>query len=302
MVNGGYCISIMDDDLICEIFKGWYKYRELVDGDIKLKHNKINNWNTIWLLDSCSDKITEEFDFDKFLKVDEKEGGTNFDTQFWAKVIFMLTKKINKDIIISYVYQLGQQNKTIGFIPIKLNESKKIITFYKKYFGESDYLKNKDSIELLFGNFYYNFESAVNNGIIGYQTLKPKYYEVKIKKEENKLIYNTYKTWIMVMLNEKAKKLDELSDEFANYLFDFSNRDTKTMKKDKSSKRNFITDFFNKTMNRNSFIGKIAELSREDNENKYIFKNLSKEMINLDNSSVKLFVDLTSIKYDSLNK
>jgi len=289
MIKGGYCVSIKSQELVWMVFEGWTKYRESLNKKIKLFPNKINSWNTIYLLSKIENNMFDGFNIDKYISA------TGFETQFWPKVFFNISKIIKNEEIMMYCYQLGQQNKTIGFISVKLSDHRKIISYYKNMFGEDIFIKNKDKIEQYFGSYYSNIERACENGFIGYKTLRPKYDVIKEGFEEIKT--NTYKTWIMILLKEKAEELDKLSSDVAEYIIDFSLRDTKTMKFKNSEKRHFIEDFLN-THNKNSLIRNLATLSEEDAQNNSEIVNQMKKLaLDFDHMNIKMFMDLVKIAY-----
>ena len=104
-----------------------------------------------------------------FFKQDEKEIVIN--TIFWTKLYFNLSESLNDETITSYVYSLGQTNKTIGFIPFRFHQGRSILSIYKILFGENDALTQKKDYENLFG---IHIKRACELGAIGLQALEPK--------------------------------------------------------------------------------------------------------------------------------
>lgn len=252
-VAGGYSIFFDHPQILLSLYDGWKVYRKFLNDPTleKLAGNKINSWNGQWLNFAYSMDFEEYPDFgylsnSDFFKQDEK--GIVINTIFWTKLYFNLSESLNDETITSYVYSLGQTNKTIGFIPFRFHQGRSILSIYKILFGENDALTQKKDYENLFG---IHIKRACELGAIGLQALEPKglreyfnkakmpdytsssvtaksgesseTFEERKKKAnqkdyENTISFRTYKTWLLAMITKNKQEDLHYSEEVAKAL------------------------------------------------------------------------------------
>jgi len=78
---------------------------------------------------------------------------------------------LSDEIVIAYVYSLGQTNKTIGFIPFSVPAGAIYFEHLQKIVWRNDALSQKNDYENLFG---IHIKRACELGTIGLQALEPK--------------------------------------------------------------------------------------------------------------------------------
>ncbi len=256
-VAGGYTILFNDAEITLETYKGWKHYRKYLNdrGLQKLRGNQINSWNGQWVAYSFGSYYRDDFDFseltsEKIFKADDKLAEVN--TVAWSKIYFSLSRRFNDKKLIAYVYGYGQTNKTIGFVPFKLNPGKKLIHVYEKLFGEG-YPINKRDFENLFGM---HIKRACELGSIGLLALRPqnltKYMrnskKLSLKKDYDLITYKAYKTWLIAMLSKNKEEITDYTQEVAKTILIYRNSGKGTSRKNlvenelfaSSSKRKFI--------------------------------------------------------------
>lgn len=249
-VAGGFSIFFDHSQILLTLYEGWKIYRKLLNDATldKLAGNKINSWNGQWLNFAYSIDYEENPDFGflsncNFFKQDEKE--IVIDTIFWAKFYFNLSEKLNVETVTSYIYSLGQTNKTIGFIPFRFHQGRSILSIYKILFGENDAFTQKKDYENMFG---IHIKRACELGAIGLQALEPHglrdyfnkarmpdfsittvtekngetpdAFEERKKKAnqknfENIISFRTYKTWLLAMITKNKQEDLHYSEEVA---------------------------------------------------------------------------------------
>jgi len=263
-VAGGFSIFFDHPQILLTLYDGWKIYRKFLNDPTleKLAGNKINSWNGQWLNFAFSMDFEQNPDFGylsncDFFKQDEKEIVIN--TIFWTKFYFNLSENLSDDTITSYVYSLGQTNKTIGFIPFRFHQGRSILNIYKILFGENDALTQKKAYENLFG---IHIKRACELGAVGYQALEPhglrEYFDkakipdysstLVIEKQgespeafgdrkrkalqkdyENTISFRTYKTWLLAMITKNKQEdlhySEEVAKAFKKYRADAKKRD-----------------------------------------------------------------------------
>ncbi|MEG1909998.1 MAG: hypothetical protein RR190_03405 [Bacteroidales bacterium] len=208
-VGGGMSILFDNPNILIDVFEGWKIYRDVLNRMPTLKGNQINTWNGQWLAHIYDSRTFIESNpmanFDPFVT---EKGIISIDTQSWTKVLIAISKKYIDSQMMGYVYNYGQTNKTIGFIPFILSEIRKPIELYKKLFGMDD----GNKAEKIYGTAF-GFSKACQAGSIGVRAMEPKglkeYFEkgklpkIKVNDEEQKINFNIYQIWILAMLNNE---------------------------------------------------------------------------------------------------
>ena len=257
-VAGGYNLLIDDENILMETYDGWKHYRKYLN-DLsldKLRGNQINSWNGQWLTYKLGKNYQFDFDFSRL----DSEGffalGSDkieVKTVNWSNLFFSLSKLYPEGYLNSYIYSFGQTNKAIGFIPIYLKSGTRLIEVWKKLYDNGEVFSNKE-FQSLFGM---HIKRACELGSIGLQALRPhklKDYinnnkKIAFKKEEETIIYQTYKTWLYAMLSKNKEEIKDYTLELAELIQRYRKGATGTERKNliekelfgASSKRNFIS-------------------------------------------------------------
>jgi hypothetical protein len=305
-VAGGLSIFFDKPEILTALSKGWQLYRDYLNDPAyeKLRGNQINTWNGQWLSHVFDEKNYHEDDpkinFNPFEV--KKDGEIEIKTQAWVKVLFALSQRFQNETLIGYVYSLGQMNKTVGFVPIKLPEIRKPIHLYRKLFGENQFLNDAKKIESLFGS-HYSFQKACQMGAIGVQALEPeglrefiphRSKDVKMpnykKADQEKIIsYNTYTIWLLAMLNNESlwDTAGKAAEEFIKY-----EEGAGKAKKDRLNNVQQVLD----AAHRKIFISQLTELLN-DSEEIAGFVELAKTVNSMQPDNFSYFLTLIRFRY-----
>ncbi|MFC4872207.1 hypothetical protein [Negadavirga shengliensis] len=231
-VAGGFTILFDDPKITLQTFEGWKVYRKYLNDPTleKLRGNQINTWNGQWLSYSMDpDKFREDFDFSELdnegiFKVDTSLAEVN--TVNWSQLFFSLSQQFPKSEIMGYVYGFGQTNKTIGFIPFQFKSGTRLKDVYQQLFGGK--YSNPKEFESLFGM---HIKRACELGSIGLLALRPdslvKYMKegktFTIKKEEDLINYQAYKTWLIAMLSKNKEEITDYTMQMAKIIQTYRN-------------------------------------------------------------------------------
>ena len=262
-VAGGYSLLINDAQITLETFEGWKFYRKYLNDPTlqKLRGNQINSWNGQWLTYKLGKGYNPNFDFstlemEKIFKVETTAAEVN--TVNWSNLFFSLSNFYPDNILNAYIYAFGQTNKTIGFIPIYLKAGKRLKDVFKQLFHSEQEFNNKD-FQTLFGM---HIKRACELGNIGLQALRPenlkKYMtedkNLSFKKEEDNLIYQSYKTWLIAMITKNKEEITDYTSELAQLLHRYRGGSTKT------DRRNLISNDLLGSKSKKGFIDSLTEM------------------------------------------
>lgn len=255
-VKGGLSILFDHPQILLDIYEGWKKYRELLNRqELKLKGNQINSWNAQWLGYKYS-KVTLSSLAEKALN--SEDGTMEVGTLPWAELLIALSQHFDDPKMLGYVYNLGQTNTTIGFIPFVLSPIRKAYELYKELFGTTD----REKAMRLFGTAY-GFLHACQEGAIGLKALEPKGLSpyllqgklpvYKPNDTEQIVSFRTYLIWLLAMLNNDT--LWEKSQAFASTLQAY----TLGGKAAKTGRSNAVKQLLS-TNNKKGFITQLTEI------------------------------------------
>ncbi len=226
-VAGGLNILFNDPDITLVTFEGWQYYRKYLNDPTlqKLRGNQINSWNGQWLTFRYGKQYFEGFTFtdleqEKVFKVNAKLA--EVDTVNWSNLFFSLSYHFPSKTLNAYIYSFGQTNKTIGFIPIYLKEGRRLKDVFKQLFDTEKPFDARD-FQSLFGM---HIKRACELGNIGLHALRPdglkKYMEdhknLSFKKEEQILIYQSYKTWLIAMMSKNKEQITDYTSDLAKLI------------------------------------------------------------------------------------
>jgi len=147
-LQGGISILFAESEILLDLFEGWKVYRDALDKTPKLKGNQVNTWNGQWLAHRYdkNDYFAEDpmANFTPFET--SKEDGMSVGVQIWTKVLIGIARHFRNPQIMGYVYNFGQTNTTIGFIPFNLSHIKRPLELYQKIFKNIDEGKKADEL------------------------------------------------------------------------------------------------------------------------------------------------------------
>lgn len=301
-IGAGFGIGVQDDfsilfdhaPILLDIFKGWKEYRKRLNAIDKLKGNQVNVWNGHWIVYACTHDIKDDrlaFDFQPPIDWDKEIASIGM--QRWTEVIGNIAKKIDRDRLVGYIYNYRKMNTTIGFIPFDLSGIRKINDLYIKYFG----MESGNLAKTLWGTAF-GFAKACQYGSVGIRAMEPKglrdYFNKgkipsKAKNEEQQISFNTYKIWIMAMLNN-----DELWDkaqEIAKTLHGYASSGARA-KTVNTNKVNAVLEATNKK----GFLEKLTEIALDAKDKKPL-EEIGKLVNSMPADNVPYFLVLIKFHY-----
>ncbi|MBD3338106.1 MAG: hypothetical protein GF353_03285 [Candidatus Lokiarchaeota archaeon] len=306
-VNGGLAFYIQDAQILMDIFSGWQFYRRWLNETSVLKGNQIETWNGQWLAHYYDPDI---FDYSSGPSTGESlKGDKNrleLKTQQWVKILLRASQKYPNKTILTYVFSLGQTNKTLGFLPVYLPEILRPIELYKKYFGKNQFLKDTKEIENIFGNNY-GLYKACETGSIGIKALEPKALRdymprgkniipIYPDKQKEKITFRTYLVWVSAMLNNE--KLINQAEKAAQI---FLNYNLETLR-GKTKEKRFIDELL-KSPNPRKFIDGLTEIINQSSaEVADDLNSLVIELNKMPRENFAYFTTLIRFKYAYLNR
>lgn len=231
-VAGGFNLLINDAEITLATFEGWQYYRKYLNDPTleKLRGNQINSWNGQWLTYKLGKDYSDNFSFfdleqQKIFKVDTTLAEVN--TVNWSNLFFSLSNQFPERTLNTYIYSLGQTNKTIGFIPIYLKAGRRLKDIFKQLFQTETPFETK-VFQALFGM---HIKRACELGNIGLHALRPdslkKYIEEsrnipfsknEEKRKEQTLIYQSYKTWLIAMISKNKEQITDYTSDLAKLI------------------------------------------------------------------------------------
>ncbi len=299
-VQGALSILFDKAELLLDLFEGWQVYRDYLNKTAKLRGNQINTWNGQWIAHRYNPRTYNPDDKTaSFEGIDNMtDGGLEVTTQSWTAILAGISKAYSDTQITGYVYNLGQTNTTIGFIPFRLPQIKKPYELYEKYFGT----KQREEAEHLFGTAF-GFTKACQMGSIGINALEPKGLREYIEKgkspsyseenDEKKISFNTYQIWLLAMLNNE--QLWENAQQFAAILNNFS----LSGEKGKTNKSVLMKAVLS-AVNKKQFIDNLTKVV-EDASNKTDYLEMAKLINMMPADNVPYFLTLIRFQYATIN-
>ncbi len=292
-VSGGYALLFDNPEITYATFEGWKIYRKYLNDPVldKLRPNQITTWNGQWLAYKYGKRFREDFDFNQLKSqgiFSISEDKIEADTIEWSKLFFSLSHRFPSEALTAYVFALGQTNKTVGFIPFKLKNGRRIHEIYQQLFGEENYRTNQADFETLYGK---HIKRACELGNIGLQALEPKnlakYFandsNLKLvkptiqpkrgeseedfqkrrsdtlrKDEENVITFRTYKTWLIAMISKNKTEISDYTRDIAAALVKYREGARKRDRTNLLEKKLFAT------RRKTEFLEALIEIVKDD--------------------------------------
>ena len=307
-VGGGITILFDHEQILLDVFEGWKYYREYLEKTPHMKGNQINTWNGNWIAHRYDSRSFDPDDPIFGMNVLEKnnKGLMIVPTINWVKVLIEIANKYTQDNLVGYLYNIGQTNTTIGFIPFNLNEISRPNIFYQHVFGVPAFMQDVSKLKNLYGTAL-GLRAACSNGSVGIKAMEPKglraylpstksIKKIKIKEdnEEQRITFNTYLIWIIAMMNNE--KLWETSQKIAQQLLDYEAGAEKARMNRKTSVKTLLGSTSSK-----QFIQGLIPII-EDSEDKGKFEELGKTVHLMPKDNFPYFNTLIRFQYALLNK
>lgn len=262
-LQGGLSILFSNPEILLDIFKGWKLYRKALDENQKLKGNQVNTWNGHWLAHRYDkgNYYAEQpmAGFNPFET--SKDGMMSIVTQTWTKLLIGITRQFSSPKMMGYVYNFGQTNTTLGFIPFNLEHIRRPIELYQRLFGEDEGRKTEE----LWGTEK-GLRACCQKGAIGIEAMQPKGLKqymtadkgVKLPKYDEKQIisFHTYQIWLLAMLNNQ--EMWDKSLEFAKALKSYA----ESGKKGRTTNSRQIDEVLGAT-NKRSFMEALSNIASD---------------------------------------
>lgn len=294
-VQGGMTILFDKAELLLDIFDGWSEYRKFLNTTPNMKGNQVNTWNGQWIYKKYNSAVTSAAMSNA---LSTKNNLITVDTLPWAELLVALSRHFTIPRMMGYVYNIGQTNTTIGFIPFSLSPIRKASELYIRFFGTESY----ENALKLFGTAF-GFAMACREGVIGIKALEPKGLSKIMKegkipsykpdKEEQKIQFRTYKIWLLAMLNNE--ELWNKAETFANTLQTFSMGG----KAGKTERSNAVKQLLEAT-NKLSFMKQLSSMigGVEDPD---LFKEIAAVVNLMPSDNVPYFLTLIRLHYAVIN-
>lgn len=295
-LQGGLSILFSAKEILYALYEGWLQYRKTLSANNELRGNQINTWNGQWLAHRFDEILyDEEAPMANFNPFETKNEVMSIAVQSWTKVLIGISKSFNNPQMMGYVYNLGQTNTTIGFIPFNLNQIRRPVELYKQFFG----MDNGRKAEELWGTEY-GFRTSCQKGIIGVEAMKPKGLKQYMDgntpkpatKEEQQINYNVYQIWLLAMLNNQElwDKSQELAKKLHHYACSGTNGRTGNSRK---------VDEVKSSINKKQFIEAVAAIMPDIDNVDDIVKLV--ELVNvMPTDNVPYFLTLLRFHYAAL--
>lgn len=294
-VQGGFSILFDNSQILLDLFEGWEVYRKVLNETHNLKGNQINTWNGQWLAHRYSKIFDKNSPMANFSPFSTKDGLMSVETQSWTKVLIAISQTFTTPQMLGYVYNYGQTNTTIGFIPFVLKDIRRPKELYLKYFD----MGGKQAEEL-WGTAF-GFAKACQAGAVGIKAMEPKGLTDYIKKgkmpkynnEEQKINFNTYQIWLLAMLNNEElwAKAQEFATELQNY--------ASSGQKSKTGNSRKVDEVLGST-NKQNFIKSLVEIV-SDAENKDKIEITAALVNTMPTDNVPYFLTLIRFHFAAIN-
>lgn len=297
-IKGGLTILFSKPDILLDIAEGWDLYRNYLNTTPRMRGNQINTWNGQWLKKKYNTRDSSaSLDFtDKFSIKDDL---VEIQTLPWVDLIAAVSRRFPDPRMMGYVYNIGQTNTTLGFIPFVLSPIRKVHELYEHHFGT----KSSKRAMKLFGTAL-GFSMACKEGVIGLKALEPKGLSSLMKKgkipsyksddEEQIIQYETYQIWLLAMLNNE--ELWDKAKAFAQTLQDFS-LGGKTARTVRSNMVKILLE----STNKRAFIDGMGKIVEEADASMDEFEDIASTINTMPSDNVPYFLTLMRFHYAVIN-
>jgi len=310
--GGGYDFLFENDELLWFVYQGWKFYRKFLNETSKAKGRQIETWNGLWVCYGLQNKNNLDQAYSEVLdQINENhgiQGGLiKLNRPKWSEQVFSIARFLSDENLkeLIYGYSFGQMNKTLGFLHLDLGSVKYMPDIFEQLIDQDPELKRSQikKLEEVYRT-QFSLEKAATLGGIGVKSLKPKdLYKYtagdvrdnakkapKLDKEEKRLTFITYLTWIQAMLNNEDTL--KLSEEVAEALIQFEGKENRLR-----TRINQVEGLW-ESRNRQQLIdGLTAILDEDASSAETINKTVEQLMTSIPQDMFKLFLTLVKFKY-----
>ena len=297
-VKGGISILFDQSALLLDIFEGWAVYRKLLDEVPSLKGNQLSSaWNAQWLIHKYSRLFNPKNPFAHLDPYEEKAGVMGIKVESWTLLLIRICQHYTNPKMLGYVYGFGQMNTTIGFIPFVLSQIRRSFDFYDRLFQ-----MEREKAEPLWGTAF-GLQKACERGVVGLSAMEPKGLrdyilakkmpKYKQENQQQTILFHTYITWIIAMLNNE--ELWEKALEFATVLQNFS----KESKQGKTINARKVDEVL-RAISKRKFIEALVEIVSNSTEVDVI-TNIASLVNTMPTENVPYFLTLVRFRYAEIN-
>lgn len=305
-VAGGFNLLIDNPEILMETYEGWKYYRKYLNDPAlqKLRGNQINSWNGQWLSYKLGNDFVHDFDFVELeqkmiFKVDSSQVEVN--TINWSNLFFSLSNMYPNEDVVSYIYSFGQTNKTIGFVPIYLKAGRRLKDIFKQLYHTEAPFAQKD-FQSLYGM---HIKRACELGSIGLHALRPEGLKkhlgdnkkISTTKEDDYLIYQSYKTWLIAMISKNKEQITDYTLELAELILRYRS------KAKGNTGKNLIEKGLFEAKSKRAFIDSLIEMIQVlEDEDLLALKTLKDEIHLMTNEEFIYFSTLLRFDYAFVEK
>ena len=297
-VKGGISILFDQPALLLDIFEGWAVYRKLLDEVPSLKGNQLSSaWNAQWLIHKYSRLFNPKNPFAHLDPYEEKAGVMGIKVESWTLLLIRICQHYTNPKVLGYVYGFGQMNTTIGFIPFVLSQIRRSFDFYDRLFQ-----MEREKAEPFWGTAF-GLQKACERGVVGLLAMEPKGLrdyilakkmpKYKQENQQQTILFHTYITWIIAMLNNEELWAKAL--EFATVLQNFS----KESKQGKTINARKVDEVL-RAISKRKFIEALVEIVGNSTEVDVI-TNIASLVNTMPTENVPYFLTLVRFRYAEIN-
>ncbi|GGF22887.1 hypothetical protein [Hymenobacter cavernae] len=307
-VSGGLSLLLDEDDVLWTLYEGWAWYRKFLDQRPSLKGNQIDTWNGTWLVYVFSEDFDPKYPDNGLneFRLTDTAGVSSLPTQEWVQVLFALAGRFRRDLT-AYVYGFGKSNRTVGFIPLKLEGISHVCDLEDKLFLFSDTLKSEGRSNLLrLYTTQHSFSYACQQGSIGVAAIKPEKIQDYIgenQKNDKSLLtpdgetsihFAFYQIWIIAMLDRPG--ILDAADRLAQTLIQFTENNDRAKKGNSEAVKTLW-----KAKSRKSFVEALIAILEKQRHSVEQMEEAVNHANTLPFDQLPYFVTLTHFRYLALS-
>lgn len=306
-VSGGLSLLLDEDDVLWTLYEGWAYYREFLDQRPGMKGNQIETWNGHWLTHCFGEDFRPAHPTDWLeVPLTDAAGSLAMPTREWVQVLFALAQHHQRDLT-AYVYGLGKNNRTIGFVPLRLASVLSVCDLNDKlfFFPETLQSAGRDNLLRLYTT-HYSFAYACQHGSIGLAAIKPaklQDYTGESQKtanvftgqdRETSIHFAFHQIWIIAMLDRPG--IYAAADRLAHTLVQFAKPDARAKKENSEAVKTLW-----KAKSRKAFVDALIGILEKEQPAVEQFEESVEQANALSFDQLPYFITLTHFRYLALS-
>lgn len=286
MVEGGQILLLDHQDVLTEIYLGWQRYRILLRESPQLKAMQVNAWNGQWVAHRLGNRANVLFHPDS--------DGAKLNTIGWVQLLFALAYHMREGpatVQTIYIYALGQTNETVGFVNLNLPKIRLPVELYSRLFTVPEGMPPMAFEELY--DTACGLKEASRFGEIGTSAIRPRMAADPGKTAEKQLKFDTYRTWLIAMLDNK--ELYERAQSFARELMAFQSVD----ERGKSTRKSAVDELL-KQKTRKGFVDALSGILEKGGIDVAACEATVTGIVELPVDRVPLYISLINFSFRAL--